>query len=87
MIVDARGDRCPMPIIRLARAAAGANPGTAVTVLWTDAAARHDIAAWARMRGHRVVGEEVAEPADGHQAWATTVLLGGAGTTTAATLR
>ncbi|GEL96928.1 sulfurtransferase TusA family protein [Cellulomonas terrae] len=54
--VDARGLRCPAPVIRLARAAAGVPPGTELTVLATDPAAVHDVPAWARMRGHEMVG-------------------------------
>lgn len=54
--VDARGLRCPLPVIRLAAAARELPAGTVVEVLWTDPAARHDIPAWARMRGHAVVG-------------------------------
>ena len=54
--VDARGLRCPAPVIRLARAAADAAPGTELTVLATDPAAVHDVPAWARMRGHELVG-------------------------------
>ena len=54
-MVDARGLRCPIPVIRLAEAARSAAPGTEVTVLWTDPAARYDIPAWTRMRGHRLV--------------------------------
>lgn len=79
MIVDARGLLCPQPIIRLARAAAAAPAGTEVTVLWTDRAARADIAAWARMRGHTVTGESAAEPLDAREARATTVLIGRVG--------
>lgn len=76
MIVDARGLLCPQPIIRLAKAVAGMAAGTEVTVLWTDRAARADIAAWARMRGHTVTGEQAAEPLDGREARATNVVLG-----------
>ncbi|MFC0714995.1 sulfurtransferase TusA family protein [Cellulomonas biazotea] len=54
--VDARGLRCPAPVIALARAARGAPAGTEITVLATDPAAQHDVPAWARMRGHVVVG-------------------------------
>jgi tRNA 2-thiouridine synthesizing protein A len=54
--VDARGLRCPAPVIRLARAAADAPPGAELTVLATDPAAVHDVPAWARMRGHAMVG-------------------------------
>jgi tRNA 2-thiouridine synthesizing protein A len=53
--VDARGARCPMPVIMIARAAASLPGGSLVTVLATDPAARHDVPAWARMRGHVVV--------------------------------
>ncbi|MEP7036008.1 MAG: sulfurtransferase TusA family protein [Dermatophilaceae bacterium] len=50
--VDARGLRCPLPVIRLAEAAKKAPAGTVIIVLATDPAARHDIPAWCRMRDH-----------------------------------
>jgi tRNA 2-thiouridine synthesizing protein A len=50
--VDARGLRCPLPVIRLAEAARDAPAGTRIVVLASDPAARHDIPAWCRMRGH-----------------------------------
>jgi len=56
-IVDARGVRCPMPVIMIARAAAALPGGSLVTVIATDPAARHDVPAWARMRGHTVVDD------------------------------
>ncbi len=71
MIVDARGLRCPLPIIRLAAAARDLAPGEQVEVLWTDVAARHDIPAWARMRGHTVLE---TQPLD--EGWSTTVQIG-----------
>ena len=52
--VDARGLRCPLPVIRLAEAARQALPGTLITVLASDPAARHDIPAWCRMRDHEL---------------------------------
>ena len=55
VVVDARGLRCPAPVLRAARAARAAPPGTLLTVWWTDPAARPDLAAWARMRGHALV--------------------------------
>ncbi len=62
--VDARGLRCPMPVIRLAKAARDLPDGAVVTVLATDPAARHDVPAWARMRGHTLLGvEDAAEGA------------------------
>lgn len=75
-VVDARGLACPLPVIRLAAAARDLPDGTLVTVLWTDPAAAHDIPAWARMRGHRVLpgpaSDDDPAPAEG----STTVLLG-----------
>jgi tRNA 2-thiouridine synthesizing protein A len=52
--VDVRGLRCPLPVIRLAEAARDAPAGTRITVLASDPAARHDIAAWCRMRGQEL---------------------------------
>ncbi len=73
VVVDARGLSCPQPVIRLARASRTAGPGTEITVLWTDPAARYDIAAWARMRGHRITGTRPLPDAPEHS---TTVVVG-----------
>ncbi|MDM7853616.1 sulfurtransferase TusA family protein [Cellulomonas alba] len=72
VVVDARGLRCPAPVIRLARAAADAPAGAELTVLATDPAAVHDVPAWARMRGHQMVS--ATEDGGVH---ALTVRLGG----------
>jgi tRNA 2-thiouridine synthesizing protein A len=58
LTVDARGLRCPLPVIRLAAAAATAPAGTVVTLLSTDPAAEPDVAAWCRMRGHDLLEQE-----------------------------
>jgi TusA-related sulfurtransferase len=50
--VDARGRRCPLPVIDLARAASLAPRGALIEVLADDPAATSDIPAWCRMRGH-----------------------------------
>ncbi len=57
-VVDARGSRCPVPVIRLARAARGLSPGTTVVLLADDVAAWSDVPAWARMKGHTVTLHE-----------------------------
>ncbi|MFI2102115.1 sulfurtransferase TusA family protein [Isoptericola sp. NPDC019693] len=76
VVVDARGLRCPLPVIRLAAAARDRPAGTLLTVLSTDPAARHDVPAWARMRGHTTVGEAEQTPdEDGGTAWSITVRL------------
>ena len=62
--VDARGLRCPLPVIRLAAAAQDVPAGTRIVVLTSDPAARHDIPAWCRMRDHELVEiTQVSEPA------------------------
>lgn len=53
--LDARGQRCPLPVIALARAIREVPIGTELMVLADDPAAEHDIPAWCRMRGHLLV--------------------------------
>lgn len=65
--VDARGQRCPLPVIRLARAAADLGPGALVRVLATDPAAASDVPAFCRMRGHAL--EAVSDAGDGATAY------------------
>ena len=61
--VDARGLRCPLPVIRLAAAARDAPAGTLIVVLANDPAARHDVPAWCRMRNHELSETtEVCDP-------------------------
>ena len=73
--VDARGLRCPLPVIRLAAAARDAAAGTVVTVLATDPAARHDVPAWCRMRGQelRTVTDEVDRDGSTYQRFVVVV--------------
>ncbi len=76
-VLDARGLRCPAPVIALARRARDLPTGTMVAVWWTDPAARHDIPAWARMRGHEVLGTRPLEGTpDAPEAHVTEIRLG-----------
>ncbi len=56
--VDARGTRCPVPVLRLAAAVRGLPAGTTASVRAEDPAVEHDVPAWAGMRGHTVVRVE-----------------------------
>jgi tRNA 2-thiouridine synthesizing protein A len=67
VILDCRGRRCPLPILELARHIGDVPVGGTVVVEAEDPAARPDIAAWCRMRGHEVVSESAA--ADGTPAY------------------
>jgi tRNA 2-thiouridine synthesizing protein A len=62
LVVDARGLRCPLPVIRLAQAVGDLPEGRMVVVRTTDPAAQHDVPAWARMRGHTWLGAAPDEP-------------------------
>ena len=59
--LDCRGMLCPLPIIELAKRIGDVEVGEVIAVASTDAAARHDVPAWCRMRGQEYVG---AEPDD-----------------------
>ena len=58
LVVDARGRRCPLPVLDLARQIREVPVGRVVVVLADDAAARHDIPAWCAMKGHDYLGED-----------------------------
>ena len=74
-VVDARGLRCPLPVIRLAQAAQGRPAGSLLELWATDPAARADVPAWCRMRGHELVqvtqaaGAEATGAEGGHTAY------------------
>jgi tRNA 2-thiouridine synthesizing protein A len=68
VIIDARGRRCPLPILDLARHIGEVTVGCTITVEADDPAAAPDIQAWCRMRGHAYLGRSAA--ADGTPAYA-----------------
>ena len=62
--VDARGKRCPMPVLMAKRAIADCNPGDAIEILVTDPSAPKDFETFARLEGHRIsweANDEVTE--------------------------
>ena len=64
--VEARGVLCPVPIIRLARAAAALPVDSLIELRTDDPAAEYDVPAWCRLRGHHLVlTEPLAADADG----------------------
>jgi len=60
-VLDCRGLLCPAPIIALGRHLGSVAVGDLLGVAADDPAARHDVPAWARMRGQEYVGEQAAE--------------------------
>ncbi|HEX3265063.1 MAG TPA: sulfurtransferase TusA family protein [Candidatus Limnocylindrales bacterium] len=53
--VDARGQSCPMPIVRTAQAARAMLPGTVIEVLATDPGSVRDFVAWCRSTGNELL--------------------------------
>lgn len=54
-VLDARGLRCPLPVLRARKAMRGVAPGGLLEVLATDPAAPADFAAFCEVTGHRLV--------------------------------
>ena len=59
--VDARGKRCPMPILMAKRAIAMCEQGDSIEVLATDPAAPSDFETFAKLEGHSVSWERREE--------------------------
>ena len=57
LVLDCLGRPCPVPVVELARALLTVAPGEVVEVVSDDPAARLDVPAFCRMRGHAFVGE------------------------------
>jgi tRNA 2-thiouridine synthesizing protein A len=60
IVLDQRGRRCPLPIVELARAIGDVPVGEVLAVAADDPAARLDVPAWCRMRGHEYAGVDTA---------------------------
>ena len=54
--LDCRGQRCPLPVITMAKRLAELPVGSRLRVLADDPAAATDIPAWCRLRGHEYLG-------------------------------
>lgn len=55
-VLDCRGQRCPLPVIALARRLPELPVGAVLRVLADDPAAAGDIPAWCRMRAQDYLG-------------------------------
>lgn len=59
--LDARGLKCPMPIVKTAQAIKTITAGEMLEVLTTDPGAVADFAAWSRSTGNSIVEQTVAD--------------------------
>lgn len=53
--LDARRLLCPLPVIRTQERIRDLKPGDRLVVVCTDPGVLHDIPAWCRINGHRVL--------------------------------
>ncbi len=60
LTVDCTGQRCPLPVITLARRLPEVPVGAVLRLVADDPAARNDIPAWCRLRGHDYLGGATA---------------------------
>lgn len=58
MIIDARGLKCPLPVLKLEKAVSQAPSGSKIVVLATDPVARIDIPHFCQTRRHRCVVDQ-----------------------------
>ena len=55
--LDCRGQRCPLPIIKLAKLMPSVDVGDTVRLLADDPAAENDVPAWCRMKRQEYLGQ------------------------------
>lgn len=53
--VDAKGQKCPMPVLLTSRAAKKLEPGQVMLVEATDGGSRSDIPSWAKDTGNELL--------------------------------
>lgn len=64
IVLDCLGQRCPLPVIALAKRARTAEAGEVLRVLADDPAAANDIPAWCRMKQQEYLGSPEANTFD-----------------------
>lgn len=52
LLLDCRGLRCPLPVLKLEKQLKTVPPGTAITLLATDPMAKVDVPLFCRQNGH-----------------------------------
>ena len=64
IVLDCLGQRCPLPVIALAKRIPAAEVGEVLRVLADDPAAANDIPAWCRMKGQEFLGSPASDTFD-----------------------
>lgn len=60
-LIDARGLKCPLPVLKMEKRLAAMQPGEQLTILATDPMAKIDIPLHCRQHGHACIVESVDE--------------------------
>ena len=55
VILDVRKLLCPMPVIKVQNAIESLTSGTQIKAICTDPGVLHDIPAWVRVHGHKLI--------------------------------
>jgi len=53
--IDAKGLKCPMPVIKLQQQVRKSSPGSTITIACTDSGAETDISSWCRVNKHEML--------------------------------
>lgn len=61
VVIDCLGQRCPLPVIALAKRIRDVEVGEVIRVLADDPAAANDIPAWCRMKEQEFLGSPLAD--------------------------
>jgi tRNA 2-thiouridine synthesizing protein A len=64
MTIDCLGQKCPLPVIALAKQIRNIGIGEVIRVLADDPAAANDIPAWCRMKEQEYLGSPTANAFD-----------------------
>ncbi|MDX1351648.1 MAG: sulfurtransferase TusA family protein [Thiomicrorhabdus sp.] len=59
--VDAKGLKCPMPVIKLQQQTRLAIPGNLIAIACTDPGAEKDINSWCKVNKHQVISANSTE--------------------------
>ena len=59
--LNTRGLLCPLPVIRTQDAVKALDPGEQLRVYATDPGTMHDIPAWVRVHGHKLLNAEACD--------------------------
>ena len=55
ILVDAKGLKCPMPVIKLQQQVRNSRPGDLICIACTDPGAEKDISSWSKVNKHQLI--------------------------------